>query len=200
MRFMMSFLALIFLSLSYAEAKSYVGVGITYSRNQSGDFQVVRILRNSPAHRAGINLGDYIIAVGDIAIHGKKLDEVAAMMKRQVGEELVLTVGDSRPTSHRQVTMVADLLTIECFIEGMVYLRFSGSDTSGYLQGWVGSYNVNWNVSGGRVFGYVGGEPVSLMMNNYGNGNFDIYGWIRQSYITWRGFTGNVQTNQQCIE
>lgn len=93
--------SLVALSLSFA-GNAYTGeanIGIDVNLDVSGFFshvvevaKVTSIHSNSPAERAGLQVGDKIVAVDDLELNGSSTHETKQKMKRQPGEQLSLVV------------------------------------------------------------------------------------------------------------
>ena len=83
---------------------NYSGVGITFSENDSGSFEVVSVNPDSPAEKAGIEAGDLILMVdgktytdSDVmasAIRGKKGTDVTLTMSHEGKEKEVKLTRD----------------------------------------------------------------------------------------------------------
>lgn len=71
---------------------SFKGVGIELSVLENGDIQVVSPIPDSPAHKAGVQAGDVILAVNGTDIKGKKIADVQKIIKGPLGSEVRLTV------------------------------------------------------------------------------------------------------------
>lgn len=65
------------------------GIGVVINP-AGGKLEVVEILENSPAHRAGIKSGDIIYSVGNIIVNSKTIEEALGKMRGVVGSEIVL--------------------------------------------------------------------------------------------------------------
>ena len=67
------------------------GLGIEVSM-ESGVVKVISPIDDTPASRAGIKAGDYIIKINDFQVQGKSLSEAVELMRGPVGSEIELTV------------------------------------------------------------------------------------------------------------
>ena len=66
--------------LVYAEKllnRYYVGIGVTLDHDDRG-FRIVRVLEGSPADKAGIREGDFIVRVDDKQLHGETVKSLAS--------------------------------------------------------------------------------------------------------------------------
>ena len=59
---------------------------------ESGVVKVISPIDDTPASRAGIKAGDYIIKIDDIQVQGKSLSEAVDLMRGPVGSSIILTV------------------------------------------------------------------------------------------------------------
>ena len=76
---------------SGALQSSIVGIGIRYTE-LNGEILVVEVLRDSPAERAGIQEGDFIVAVDGASCKDNGVDYVASLVTGEQGTEVTLTL------------------------------------------------------------------------------------------------------------
>ena len=74
------------------------GLGIEVSM-ESGVVKVISPIDDTPASRAGIKAGDYIVKINDIQVQGKSLLEAVELMRGPVGTDIDLTVRRRRKKS-----------------------------------------------------------------------------------------------------
>jgi len=67
------------------------GLGIEVGM-EAGVVKVISPIDNTPASRAGIKAGDYIVKVNDIQVQGKSLTEAVDLMRGPVGTDIEITV------------------------------------------------------------------------------------------------------------
>ncbi|CDF58305.1 S41 family peptidase [Thermobrachium celere] len=70
---------------------SYAGVGL-YVGEKDGKIIVVAPIEDTPAYRAGIQSGDYILKVNDQDVSAKEMDKAVSMMKGKEGTKVKLTI------------------------------------------------------------------------------------------------------------
>ncbi|GFR35787.1 S41 family peptidase [Thermobrachium celere] len=70
---------------------SYAGVGL-YVGEKDGKIIVVAPIEDTPAYRAGIQSGDYILKVNDHDVSAKEMDKAVSMMKGKEGTKVKLTI------------------------------------------------------------------------------------------------------------
>jgi carboxyl-terminal processing protease len=67
------------------------GLGIEVSM-EAGVIKVISPIDDTPASKAGIKAGDYIVKIDDLQVQGKSLSEAVDLMRGSVGSEIELTV------------------------------------------------------------------------------------------------------------
>ena len=67
------------------------GLGIEVGM-ESGIVKVISPIDNTPASKAGIKAGDYIVKINDMQVQGKSLTEAVELMRGPVGSEIEITV------------------------------------------------------------------------------------------------------------
>ena len=67
------------------------GLGIEVSM-ESGVVKVISPIDDTPASKAGIKAGDYIVKIDDVQVQGKSLGEAVELMRGPVGSGIELTV------------------------------------------------------------------------------------------------------------
>ena len=67
------------------------GLGIEVSM-ESGVVKVISPIDDTPASRAGIKAGDYIVKINETQVQGKSLSEAVELMRGPVGSEIKLTI------------------------------------------------------------------------------------------------------------
>ncbi len=67
------------------------GLGIEVGM-EAGVVKVISPIDNTPASRAGVKAGDYIVKINDIQVQGKSLTEAVDLMRGPVDSEIKITV------------------------------------------------------------------------------------------------------------
>lgn len=88
---------------------SYSGVGITFSEDENGNYVVLEVSSGSPAEKAGIKAGDYLLTVDGNEYDN--IDTMAADIRGEKGTEVVLEY--SRGKDVKKVTLVRDEINQE---------------------------------------------------------------------------------------
>lgn len=66
-----------------------IGIGIQLQRNKNKEFVIVDVLKNRPAEKAGLMIGDKIISVNDIELNDETYQEVLNSLKDQSKEYIL---------------------------------------------------------------------------------------------------------------
>ena len=85
-------------------SNSYSGIGVTIKKDDaSGLYAVAVVRKDTPASRAGVQIGDRLTSIGDTSLKGKNADQIHALFTAQKGDfQLGLLVADG---SERRVTV-----------------------------------------------------------------------------------------------
>ncbi len=67
------------------------GLGIEVGM-EAGVVKVISPIDNTPASRAGVKAGDYIVKINDSQVQGKSLTEAVELMRGPIGSEIEITV------------------------------------------------------------------------------------------------------------
>ncbi|WP_082255084.1 S41 family peptidase [Candidatus Pelagibacter communis] len=81
----------IFSEMQTETSGEFGGLGIEVSM-ESGVVKVISPIDDTPASRAGIKAGDYIVKIEDTQVQGKTLSEAVELMRGPVGSSIELTV------------------------------------------------------------------------------------------------------------
>ena len=81
----------IFNEMQTETSGEFGGLGIEVSM-ESGVVKVISPIDDTPASKAGIKAGDYIVKINDIQVQGKSLSEAVELMRGPVGSSIELTV------------------------------------------------------------------------------------------------------------
>jgi len=81
----------IFNEMQTETSGEFGGLGIEVSM-ESGVVKVISPIDDTPASRAGIKAGDYIVKIEDTQVQGKSLSEAVDLMRGPVGSSIELTV------------------------------------------------------------------------------------------------------------
>ncbi len=81
----------IFNEMQTETSGEFGGLGIEVSM-ESGVVKVISPIDDTPASRAGIKAGDYIVKIEGVQVQGKTLSEAVDLMRGLVGSSIELTV------------------------------------------------------------------------------------------------------------
>ena len=81
----------IFNEMQTETSGEFGGLGIEVSM-ESGVVKVISPIDDTPASRAGIKAGDYIVKINNIQVQGKSLSEAVDLMRGPVGSGIELTI------------------------------------------------------------------------------------------------------------
>ena len=85
------------------------GIGVTFTKNDNGEFLIVSVIDDTPAYKAGLRAGDIIEAVD-----GKTYDDmndIVAVIRGEEGTSLKLRY--KRDDTEKTVTIIRDTIQIE---------------------------------------------------------------------------------------
>ena len=81
----------IFNEMQTETSGEFGGLGIEVGM-ESGVVKVISPIDDTPASRAGIKAGDYIVKINDTLVQGKSLSEAVDLMRGPVGSSIELTI------------------------------------------------------------------------------------------------------------
>ena len=119
----------------------YKGIGVTIAADKDGNLSILRIFRDTPAERAGMQTGDLLIAVNGQPVSGataKDVDDAVAMIA-DCGDELftltLLRGSEELELSMRRETVTMNRVYWEMMDDiGYVQITdFLGDDVEGFL-------------------------------------------------------------------
>tara|TARA_B100001123_G_C15265071_1_gene1008099 strand:+ start:41 stop:1312 length:1272 start_codon:yes stop_codon:yes gene_type:complete len=101
------------------------GLGIEITMDE-GFIKVVSPIEDTPAYKAGIEAGDYIIQIDDTPVLGLNISEAVEIMRGKVGTPITLTIS-REGTEPFEVKIVRDIIKIQS-------VKFEIFDNVGYLR------------------------------------------------------------------
>ncbi len=81
----------IFEEMQTETSGEFGGLGIEVSM-EAGVVKVISPIDDTPASRAGLKAGDYIVKINNVQVQGKSLSEAVELMRGPVGSDIELTV------------------------------------------------------------------------------------------------------------
>jgi len=105
------------------------GLGIEVSM-EAGVVKVISPIDDTPASRAGLKAGDYIVKINDVQVQGKSLSEAVDLMRGPVGSGIELTVrrrGEKKALTFNIVREVIQVQSVKSEIlkENIGYIRLT---------------------------------------------------------------------------
>ena len=79
------------LNMQTETSGEFGGLGIEVSM-EAGVVKVISPIDDTPASKAGVKAGDYIVKINDIQVQGKSLTEAVELMRGPVGSDIKITV------------------------------------------------------------------------------------------------------------
>ena len=111
---------------------SYVGVGLYIAQNtQTNQIIVVGVIEDSPAHKAGVLVGDIIKKVDDVEYKGDEVTQASNHMKGIAGTKAKLTI--ERNGNDMDFEMIRSTIKFKCIKSEMIennigYIKISSFD------------------------------------------------------------------------
>ena len=105
----------IFNEMQTETSGEFGGLGIEVSM-ESGVVKVISPIDDTPASKAGIKAGDYIVKIDDIQVQGKSLSEAVDLMRGPVGSGIELTIrrrGEKKALNFNIVREVIEIQSVK---------------------------------------------------------------------------------------
>ena len=129
------------------------GLGIEVSM-ESGVVKVISPIDDTPASRAGIKAGDYIVKINDIQVQGKSLSEAVELMRGPVGTDIDLTIrrrGEKKALTFNIVREVIQIQSVKSDLldKNIGYIRLTSfNENSGkQIAEEINKFEKNKNVN-----------------------------------------------------
>ena len=105
------------------------GLGIEVSM-EAGVVKVISPIDDTPASRAGLKAGDYIVKINDVQVQGKSLSEAVDLMRGPVGSGIELTVrrrGERKALTFNIIREIIQVQSVKSEIidENIGYIRLT---------------------------------------------------------------------------
>ena len=119
----------IFNEMQTETSGEFGGLGIEVGM-ESGVVKVISPIDDTPASRAGIKAGDYIVRINDIQVQGKTLSEAVELMRGPVGTGIELTVrrsGEKKALTFKIIREIIQIKSVKADIleKNIGYLRLT---------------------------------------------------------------------------
>ena len=129
------------------------GLGIEVSM-EAGVVKVISPIDDTPASRAGLKAGDYIVKINDVQVQGKSLSEAVDLMRGPVGSGIELTVrrrGERKALTFNIIREVIQVQSVKSEIidENIGYIRLTSfnDNSSDQIEKQIKKLNKDKNVN-----------------------------------------------------
>ena len=143
----------IFNEMQTETSGEFGGLGIEVNM-ESGVVKVISPIDDTPASRAGIKAGDYIIKIDDIQVQGKSLSEAVDLMRGPVGSSIILTVrriGQKKALTFEIVREIIQIKSVKADLlkNNVGYLRLTSfNENSGeQIRKQIKEFEKNENIN-----------------------------------------------------
>jgi carboxyl-terminal processing protease len=105
----------IFQEMQTETSGEFGGLGIEVSM-EAGVVKVITPIDDTPASKAGIKAGDYIVKIDNVQVQGKSLSEAVDLMRGLVGTEIELTVrrrGEKKALSFKITREIIEIQSVK---------------------------------------------------------------------------------------
>ena len=143
----------IFNEMQTETSGEFGGLGIEVGM-ESGVVKVISPIDDSPASRAGIKAGDYIIKIGDVQVQGKSLSEAVDLMRGPIGTSINLTVrriGQKKALNFDIVRAIIEIKSVraELLKKDVGYIRLTSfnENSSEQIKDQIKKFEKKQNVS-----------------------------------------------------
>ena len=142
----------IFNEMQTETSGEFGGLGIEVSM-ESGVVKVISPIDDTPASRAGIKAGDYIVKINNIQVQGKSLSEAVDLMRGPVGSGIELTIrrrGEKKALTFNIVREVIQIKSVKADLleKNIGYIRLTSfNENSGkQIKKEINKFEENKNV------------------------------------------------------
>ena len=120
---------------------------------EAGVVKVISPLDESPAYRAGVKAGDYIVKINDEQVQGKTLSEAVELMRGPVGSDIKITVrrrGEKKALIFNITRKIIKIKSVKSEIidKNIAYIRLTAfnENSSQQIQKKLNQFNSNQNI------------------------------------------------------
>ena len=128
----------IFNEMQTETSGEFGGLGIEVSM-ESGVVKVISPIDDTPASRAGIKAGDYIVKIDNTQVQGKSLSEAVDLMRGPVGSSIELTVrrrGEKKALTFEIIREIIEIQSVKADLleQNIGYLRLTSFNENSSQQ------------------------------------------------------------------
>ena len=128
----------IFQEMQTETSGEFGGLGIEVSM-ESGVVKVISPIDDTPASRAGIKAGDYIVKIDDTQVQGKSLTEAVDLMRGPVGSAIDLTIrrrGEKKALTFNIIREIIEIKSVKADLieKNIGYIRLTSFNENSSQQ------------------------------------------------------------------
>ncbi len=143
----------IFNEMQTETSGEFGGLGIEVGM-ESGVVKVISPIDDTPASKAGIKAGDYIIKIDNVQVQGKSLSEAVDLMRGPVGSSINLTIRRVGQKKALNINIVREIIEIrsvraELLKKNIGYIRLTSfnENSSEQIKNQIKKFEKNQNVN-----------------------------------------------------
>ena len=119
----------IFNEMQTETSGEFGGLGIEVGM-ESGVVKVISPIDDTPASKAGIKAGDYIVKINETQVQGKSLSEAVDLMRGPVGSDIELTIrrrGEKKALTFKIIREIIEIKSVKADLleENIGYIRLT---------------------------------------------------------------------------
>ncbi len=94
---------------------NFEGIGVYLQTNEDGTIEIMQVIEGGPAEKAGFLAGDIILEVDEVSTEGLNVEEVANLIKGEVGTEVKIKIyrEDSDSSETKAITVTRAEFEVE---------------------------------------------------------------------------------------
>ena len=142
----------IFNEMQTETSGEFGGLGIEVTM-ESGVVKVISPIDDTPASKAGIKAGDYIVKINDTQVQGKSLSEAVELMRGPVGSSIELTIrrrGEKKALTFYVTREIIQIKSVkaELLEKNIGYLRLTSfnENSAGQIKKEINKFEKNKNL------------------------------------------------------
>ena len=143
----------IFNEMQTETSGEFGGLGIEVGM-ESGVVKVISPIDDTPASKAGIKAGDYIIKINNVQVQGKSLSEAVDLMRGPVGSSINLTIRRVGQRKAININIVREIIEIksvraELLKKNIAYIRLTSfnENSSEQIKNQIKKFEKKQNVN-----------------------------------------------------
>ena len=142
----------IFNEMQTETSGEFGGLGIEVTM-ESGVVKVISPIDDTPASKAGIKAGDYIVKINDTQVQGKSLSEAVELMRGPVGSAIELTIrrrGEKKALTFNVTREIIQIKSVkaELLEKNIGYIRLTSfnENSAGQIKKEINKFEKNENL------------------------------------------------------